>query len=258
MKGAFSNLDVWNWLLDQFTAVELFFSEAITTASGPIEEYAFDTFLRQRGVTPCGFSANLDVLVVGHDGWDAGELEDLVESRRGQHLKVYSQEMLLSYLLSGQDPYDEPEILPSFAEGHAALEYLLEISFPWPTTTLVPTKNPKSFSLEGSREASVLAVMGYRTGWSAPAAEGRREVLKAAFEGRLPFVESKVYMTEWGRAKSAKRLKKMADSLASTVRRQKLNKTRDLSLAIEEREADLEWLRETYYEGRFSFFWPST
>lgn len=253
-------MEIWEWLLEFFEQVELPFSEAFTVGNGPIQEETFDTFLRKRGLNVQDIYNDVDVdtLIVGREEWNPEGLNALIDSRRGQTLKVYSQEMLLSYLMTAQDPYDSPAILSTFAEGHAALEYLRDEGFHWPTTTAVPSAKTGSFSLESSPKESALTALGYKTGLSAPGPQDRRAILKRAFEKKLPFVNSEEYMDGWGSPKSSKRLQKMANTMAATVRNHKRNRTRDMSMAINEREADLEWLYKTYYVGRFRFIWPST
>lgn len=260
MASAFDNLEVWRWLLEFSEQVELPSIDVITEGGGPIEEETFDTLLRECGFNVYGIytDASIDTLVLGREGWDPDGLDALIDNRRGQTLNVYSQEMLLSYLMTAQDPYGSPAILSTFAEGHAGLEYLRGGGFDWPTTMIVPSHHGGSFSLENSPERGVLTVMGYRTGLKGLGPVGRRAVLACTFENELPSVGSKEYMEGWGRPKSSERLLKIANSIASTVRNQKRNSTRDMSAAISEREADLEWLRKTYYAGRFRFPWPST
>ena len=60
-----------------------------------------------------------------------------------------------------------------------------------------------------------------------------------------------------GRPRSSVRLKKMAESIATFCRNGK-RRARSMELAVVEWEQDLEWLRVTYYVGRFRFEWPST
>lgn len=260
MASAFDNLEVWGWLLGFSEQVEFPSIDVITEGGGPIEEETFDTLLRECSFNVYGIytDASIDTLVLGREGWDPDGLDALIDNRRGRTLNVYSQEMLLSYLMSAQDPYDSAAILSTFAEGHAGLEYLRDSGFDWPTTMIVPSRHGGAFSLKDSPEKGVLTVMGYRTGLKGRGPVGRRAVLARAFEKEIPFVGSKEYMADWGDPKSSERLLKIANSIASTVKNQKRNSARDMSVAISEREADLEWLRETYYAGRFRFPWPST
>ncbi len=259
MASTFDNLEAWRRLLEQVEQVERSFADVMTVGSGPFPEEAFDALLREHDLNVFGIynEESYDTLVVGRDEWDAEGLDALIDKRRGLRLKVYSQEMLLFYLMTAQDPYNLPDILPTFAAGHPALEYLRNGGFNWPTTTMVPTRGGP-FALKRSPPQGVLGHLGYRTGRQGLGETDRREVLKRAFTRKLPFVESEVHMAEWGKARSAERLKKIANTLAALTRNDKRVRTRDLSLAIAEREADLEWLKDTYYHGRFSFQWPST
>lgn len=53
------------------------------------------------------------------------------------------------------------------------------------------------------------------------------------------------------------RLKKMAESIAAFARNAKRKRTSVLDDAVVDWEADLRFLFETYYVGKFRFEWPS-
>jgi hypothetical protein len=67
---------------------------------------------------------------------------------------------------------------------------------------------------------------------------------------------STAYMREWGGPRSGERLLKMANSIAAFCRNEK-RKSCPSEEAVSDWEDDLDWLRRTYYRGRFRFHWPS-
>jgi hypothetical protein len=88
--------------------------------------------------------------------------------------------------------------------------------------------------------------------------ELRQAILTRVFEGSLPPLISRAYMNEWGMPFSAKRLQKMANSIASFARNAKRRHDTKMDNAISEWETDLRFLYEQFYVGRFGFGWPST
>ena len=83
----------------------------------------------------------------------------------------------------------------------------------------------------------------------------RQAILDAIFDGPLPPVFPKVYMSEWSRPGAPARLQKLAETIAALTRNAK-RKDSSMMAAIADWEADLEYLFETYYRGRFRFGWP--
>jgi hypothetical protein len=89
----------------------------------------------------------------------------------------------------------------------------------------------------------------------------RQKILSEVFEMvKMPRVDSQTYVDSWGAAKSGARLKKMAQSIAAFCRSARRRDEYGMSLAIEEWEEDLAWLKTTYYDGKFDrqFQWPDS
>jgi hypothetical protein len=253
MNTLFNDLIIRDWL---FNAKSLKWNNAhlLIHGSGPFDFSDFKDFL-----TRCPFQVSevnpysgflCGTLIVGQYDWDAELLHSLIEIRSGQTLKVYSQEMFLSLLFTGEDPFDAPRnVLERFAEGHSALEYLADLGFDWPTTlvfgggeTEVEADWPK---------IGPLKKMGYKVGaYGIQDAKKRHKILEKAFTGRLPNVYSPAYMQDWGAPNSKQRLKKIADSIASFCSLQKRKKYPP-RLAIDHWEADLAWLYKKFYRGPF-------
>jgi hypothetical protein len=87
----------------------------------------------------------------------------------------------------------------------------------------------------------------------------RREILDSAFNEKLPHVESKDYMAEWGQPGSRRRLRRIARLIAWQVggargRAEKLG--HDMSAATRDWLDDLEWMKRDLYEPWMRFRWP--
>ncbi len=257
MQNPFVHPLIRDWFVDKS---ELFIKETkvITTGSGPFLGIDFDVFLFDIGIDIYDLESDLSILVIGRTKWDEKELDNLIEIRKGKTLKVYSQEMFLSYLITGKDPYKDKKILKVFGENHPALEYLEENGFKWPETTIVP-HNLGEFTPESQwPNIGLLKKLGYQVGANGKSKAIRREILKDVFESEFLYnVKNKEYMEQWGEAETKKRLLKMANTLASFARNAK-RKENPLYAAIEDWEEDLQWIKEKFYKGKFRFNWPDT
>ncbi|MDR6851755.1 hypothetical protein J2Y54_001248 [Sphingomonas sp. BE123] len=130
--------------------------------------------------------------------------------------------------------------------------------FPWPSTApAAGTGSPASHDWE---EIGMLAYLGYHVGRGSDLNAVQREALLShIFLMRLPPLNSVAYMRAWGLPNTATRLQKMADGIATFARRAKQRRNSSLGDAIADWEADLSYLRRTYYSGRFDKFpWPRT
>jgi hypothetical protein len=213
-----------------------------------------------RQLTGLPIKRAINCFVLGREGWTDEHLDELIERYRGMQLYIYSQEMFLTFLMTGADPFQAPEdVLAAFRAGHPALE---EISQGWPgwVSSFVPFDNRSSSSRRTSNlgdlePESPLKVMKYCVGKQGLPAAERRQVLYDAFVGDLPRVGGAAYMSEWGDPGTAKRLKKIATAIASFCRNMKYRATPSVE-AIEDWEDDLRWLKENCYRGRFTFSWP--
>lgn len=243
----------WFYAHDRSHAV---FQGAVSTGSSPVEESQFDNFLLRSGIVPYYIGADLDILIVGREGWNAEELMIQLDIRIERQLKVYSQEMVLSFIGCGKDPFEYPDLLPFFGSGHPALEFLAGIGFPWPST-IAPIGTGSLPEVDWPKQG-LLSYMGYQVGVNAARAEKRRQILAQVFDAKdLPKVDSPEYMRQWGGCRSSQRLYKMSHSIASFARNAIRNDPDRLAIAIRHWTDDLDWLKRTYYTGRFQFEWPS-
>jgi hypothetical protein len=87
--------------------------------------------------------------------------------------------------------------------------------FAWPSTAV--SQGPNNGKLDGSdwRPQGMLSLLGYHVGETLSLHPAVREsVLEYAFECHLPPVNDIAYFEEWGEPRSARRLMKLANTLA--------------------------------------------
>jgi hypothetical protein len=106
-------------------------------------------------------------------------------------------------------------------------------------------------------QVGLLRHMGYTVGQDDPGEARRRAILRRVFHGPIPSVNDPAYMSEWGRDASAKRLHKLAWSIASfCVQRLRRNNGKEDN-ATHLWKHDLQWLKNEFYIGYFGFPWPT-
>lgn len=129
--------------------------------------------------------------------------------------------------------------------------------FAWPSTN-APGGNG-DLHLAGLPKEGMLRYLEYQVGRSnGQSSPVRQAILRRVFEGILPPVFPKPYMMEWGPPKSSHRLRKTAESIAAFACLFKRRHDARYDDAISDWEADLQFLYDEYYVGRFGFGWPST
>lgn len=134
--------------------------------------------------------------------------------------------------------------------------------FKWPTTDAPPGDG----NLSGSawHAVGMLSALGYHVGVTEGISDiERRFLLDEMFGIRLPPLNSYSYMLAWGAPKTAARLKKLAETIAALTRNAKRRRSRDLQIACEDWESDLNYLYDKYYVRQyyvrqFRFAWPTT
>ena len=209
--------------------------------------------------------ADIAHIVVGRKNWKEAELIAQIEARHGQELRIYSQEMWFAAMATGRDPFDAeaPELLQAFANGHEALEFLIDQEMPWPNVADHPPGNVTDVEVgELGVVASPMHLMDYRVGKTSPHSEvERRAILDEIYCSRnLPFGDdcSPTYRSNWGTPKSAQRLYRMASHIKFIVDGPNGSDYRK-SVAREDWINDLAWLKKTYFRKTVhNFQWPST
>lgn len=230
----------------------------VTLGSGPFPEKAFDDYLREIEITP----RNRDHpwIIVGRDNWTKKGIDDLVANADPEELRVFSQELFMLGFLTGHDPFSLPEeILLKFAEGHPALEYLLNSEFEWPVVLEQEIYGEPEYlrGVYDQIEESPLAQMGYRVGITRGLEpDQRRRLLEKAYTEELDDVGDEDYMEEWGRPNHPKRLWRIAHHLAWLIRTRQ--DRHNFEYAVEDWQEDLDWLEEEFYTARMQprFSWP--
>jgi len=127
---------ILDWLLGEVTAPERF-PTIMMEGSGPLDEFKLRRYLERRGYRLCWLEDALwpdeaheedsestsEVLVVGYEPEALDWLDCLIRLRSGKTLRVYSQEMFLTFAVSGKDPFDRPrEFLAWFGAKHPVLQ----------------------------------------------------------------------------------------------------------------------------------------
>jgi len=234
---------------------------------GPFEAADFEDFLRRHGVVPHEVDEDTGVVVLGREKWSEKEVDRAIDLRVGRMLKIYSQEMFVSFMAARSDPfYAGNLVLEAFKAKHKGLEFVSHGWAGW-ITTYVPEDRRSSRHRRGPSERgsppgtaqvdeSPLSVLGYHVGQTGVDRSTRHTILARAFDGELPVVGSWEYMAAWGERRTPERLKKIADNIAAYCRGQRTRANRSEE-AIEDWESDLAWLKEKFYNGHFRFSWPA-
>lgn len=131
--------------------------------------------------------------------------------------------------------------------------------FEFPSTSIHETRRRLADGLNDVdwRETGLLSLSGYQVGKiDGKPADERRRILNYLFlEDDLRDVTDLSYAAEWGPPKTSRRLRKLSETIAALTRNAKRNPV-DMSRAISDWEADLDYLKETFYENWGGFPWP--
>ena len=131
--------------------------------------------------------------------------------------------------------------------------------FAWSTTSVSRGQANGKLGKLDWRPQGMLSFLGYHVGETLSLHPSIREaILEYAFEHHLPPIGDATYIEEWGEPRSARRLQKLANTLAALTRNAKRRDVVALSKAIDEWEQDLMFLYERYYLDLFRFGWPAT
>ena len=263
--SVFQNEAVLRWMFKETEPRQLAVTSGYlcTTGTGPWPDDDFKRQLEEKNFS-CWEMPDPEVehIIVGRDDWDGDLLLEQIDSRQGESLRVYSQEMWFAMMATGRDPFDEDdlELLKAFGLGHPALEYLMSLEFPWPLLSNGDGGifDPPDIGVFVSE--TPLHKLGYRVGTTSNLTPTeRRKILRLCFDAKkLEFSDdsSQSYVIGWGKSESAQRLYRMALHIKSLVdgmvgRDSRRQRSRTDWIA------DLKWLKSTYY-SQFSnrFTWP--
>lgn len=231
--------------------------------AGPFATDDFTEFLDSRGTSYCDLTSNPEVIILGREGWKEDEINNLIDSRVGDTLRIYSQEMFVAYLANRVDPLKaSSDVLDAFKAGHAGLEYVSQGWSGWVSTSVSTdwrnsaTASADSYYLPLN---SMLDAMDYHAGKTGKLEKERHEILRRTFEGELPLVRNATYTDLWGEPATSERLNKIAEHLAWLIReRSKQQDFERYQWAIENWQSDLAWLKDEFYHSPHNFGWPDT
>lgn len=243
------------------------FERAAVVGKGPfrrgkMQSYLWNLDVETRYLRDIG---EPEVLVLGRswiEDQEKRQTKQLLRRRRGETLRICSQEMILAWSMTGIDPNERPHTARTFVEGHPALEMVrAEIGGRWPGTDPIPGGGDDTY--EAERTESPLIRIGYRVGRTkGKPKDKRQQLLRMAFAMDLstfPGDYPSEYIKKWGPARSGQRLERMALHIAGRCRSFRKNESGDFSDAIADYENDLEWLQETFYSPTtYGFRWPKT
>ena len=126
------------------------------------------------------------------------------------------------------------------------------------------TLSPKSTDGQGGPWTELpnigfLKKMGYSVGQKGVTVLKRRQILDQLYLTKVPSKFPEQYRIGWGMPSSGKRLQKLAGVIAAFARNAKQkNQNVHMDEAITDYEGDLAYLKEKYYDRRWSFAWPTT
>lgn len=251
-----TDIDLLGALSEEVSELFLPPTEIVTLGSGSLDEDDFDDYLKSLGITPCAHSCSW--IIVGREDWTEEQLNELLDDADLDEIRVFSQEMFIAGILTTRDPFSLPlDILMKFADGHPALEYLMNSGFEWPVIILEEDYGEPVY-LRGSYERveqSPLFRMGYQVGIThGQPRSTRRSLLNNAFKGEIPDVEDDDYMEEWGNPRQSKRLWRIAHHIAWLIRSRQTIPS--MGYAVKDWQDDLNWMEKQFYTKRMRFKWP--
>lgn len=232
----------------------------VTIGSDPVNVDFLDNLLRREGHVVYEYGdPKADAMIVGRNGWTPDELQEQIDAREGDTLRIYSQEMALIAILTGNDPFDaDDDTIKEMGSGHPALEYLMTAPFEWPSCGTIKGAEIQ-IDADSWRPDSPLTTMGYHVGKSSKLTlSQRKEILTNIFKGRLKFPADfgNHEKNDWGSPASRTRLEKIARHITNSLEFSIPNKARDYSTAVNHWKKDLAWLKKAYYRPSYKFHWP--
>ena len=229
---------------------------------GPLSESEMKNLIRKSTFS------NIDLYTINRDcthvilGSNAIEnnkvdLQRLFEYRRGQLLKVFSQEMIIIEILFGLSPDEYINEIDVIGESKT-LKWLSSL---WPDfihSDRVPnygidTGNNWNWDSEGP-----LGFSGYHVGKTGIKNKAdRREILLKVWRCDLPSHFPVSLKRSWGDNNSIERLIKIAETISLLYNRTEFH-SNDYSEARRHWLDDFNWLKTTYYNGNVNYSqgWP--
>ncbi|WP_434480120.1 hypothetical protein [Gemmatimonas sp.] len=204
-------------------------------------------------------------LLVGRRNWSKQILLDLLEARRGLKVRIVSQEMMLAWLATRRDPFDDaPEHVRELWGDHPVYQFLDDgdgdgPGFDWPSLDVQDEPEDGSAVL-GGWGVGLLSAAGYRVGGDGEHVPTRHAALRRAYESNAALAKLPEAKRNYcGPAGSLRRLEVIASTMAKQY---KLARSRpERALAIHHWEQDLHWLHSQFYlrdrSAKRWFDWPT-
>ena len=268
----FNNIDLARWFfVSHRNDSGLSGSKVWIVGSGPFRQGDFRGLLERFDVTAEIYPAERvdqssdefarGTVIIGRDDWDEATVNGIIDDHSGGELRVYSQEMFLAFVSQGRDPlHSGASVLDLFRVGHPGLEMVSDGWAGWVTTYVVRDWRKRgskgtSTSDQPTVEISPLGEMGYSVRADGPSENERRRLLSRAFRGPIPWVESAMYMAEWGKPGSSERLRRIKTHLDSMIDSKFGQES--MAAAVQKWQHDRSWLRAEFYRGHYKFQWPT-
>ena len=203
-----------------------------------------------------------EVLVLGARAVSFEELEEKIISSLEDdemELRIYTQELFMLWVITGEDPLDTLSIgeLEALVEDHEPLQFVRQFNqFEWPSPNLsLNSEGVRHIDWDGQLSLqSPLSKMGYSVRADHLTRRERQLILAAAFNGHEmdQHLASDDERAKWGKANSPQRLYSMASLIGWLSSFQGATKPG----ARERWLDDLNWLRSNFYNSRMGFRWP--
>ncbi len=262
----FSNPYILDWLTEVYEPKDFSITGGYlaTLGSGPWSSESFMTLLLERGYSLWELpDSDVVHLVVGRQDWSEDALLNQIDACSGLQLRIYSQEMWISLLMTGRDPFDAEDqtLLEEFARGHPALEFLQGLDIPWPEVSEnLDTSITEIDASDFGVSESPLHILGYKVGITSELTVAqRRKILKDCINHKeliFSYDSTDEYIRKWGRPMSPQRLYRIAVHIKSMADGRVGKDPRKPQARLDWIE-DLSWLKVNFAKLHAKrFVWP--
>lgn len=200
-----------------------------------------------------------DVLVLGEINFNSDYITNCIEAAvdTGHRLKIYTQELFITWLATGVDPLEiwSEEDLFDAVKGHAAMEVVFKQGgLDWPVVGDDGGDEIYDIDVSGWSHETPLKKFGYNARAGDLTLSERRSKLTDFVSSPLTYqLTSDEERRAWGGPSTKQRIYCTAKHLAWLIGFQ----GRDKPEAAKKWREDLDWLKKAYYgPRRYSFYWP--
>jgi len=230
--------------------------------SGPWLFEDLSSFLSEMEFEVSKDHSKTEFIILGQQDFDEDQLERAIEDsiHDGRQLKIYSQELFLYWILSGEDPLDawEDKAIFESIKGHKGINAVIGYEgFDWPNPTISNHHDDTIETIDASEWSgeSTLHRIGYNATQGALSTSERQRLLEKFYKMSLKeHLDEPGGLRKWGNPMSTQRLYALAEFLSWLVRFQGGAKPK----AADKWKADLEWLKKNFYKTGMKFVWPRT